>query len=148
MAFWWNFVLFLGPKALVFFSSRLIIGTQAVYILSNTVCMSQASTHGRAQLKRQKLRVGGYTEKVLEWVQLSPCKGPPRMQSKLPGCTASSLREASPTVEKAISCYKADRLVASLPSFRSVQSALAVRKFRAAGKERCERGHGRVCANL
>ena len=37
--------------------------------------------------------------------------------------------EASPTVEKAASCYKADRLVASLLSFRSVQLLLAVRKF-------------------
>ena len=49
------------------------------------------------------------------------------------GCVTRTLMyfvEASPTVEKAESCYKADRLVASLPSFR------------------CERGHGQVCANL
>ena len=56
--------------------------------------------------------------------------------------------EASPTVEKAASCYKADRLVASLLSFRSIQSSLAVRKFHAAGEEHCKRGHGRVCVNL
>ena len=46
---------------------------------------------------------------------------------------ASSVRqlfiEASPTVEKAVSCYKADRFVASLLSFRSVQSSLAVHEF-------------------
>ena len=30
--------------------------------------------------------------------------------------------EASPTVEKAVSCYKADQLVALLLSFRSIQS--------------------------
>ena len=82
-----------------------------------------------------------------------PVQGPtPRMGSKLPGCmyriVASCFVEASPTVEKAVSCYKADRLVASLPSFRSVQLSLAVRKFCAAGKERCERGHGQACANL
>ena len=53
--------------------------------------------------------------------------------------------EASPTVEKDVSCYKADRLVASLLSFHSVQSSLAVH---AAGEERCERGQGQVCANL
>ena len=49
--------------------------------------------------------------------------------------------EASPTVEKAVSCYKADRLVTSLlhVSFHSIQSSLAVRKFRAAGEECCER---------
>ena len=56
--------------------------------------------------------------------------------------------EASPTVEKAVSCYKVDKLVASLLSFRSVQSSLAVCEFRAAGEECCKRGHRRVCANL
>ena len=34
--------------------------------LAHTV-LSQASVHGRSQLKCQTLRVGGYTEKVLEW---------------------------------------------------------------------------------
>ena len=29
--------------------------------------LSRASSHGHLQLKCQKLRVGGYTEKVLEW---------------------------------------------------------------------------------
>jgi len=38
--------------------------------------------------------------------------------------------------------------MSELYSFHSVQSSLAVRKFRAAGKEHCERGHGWVCANL
>ena len=69
-----------------------------------------------------------------------------------PNRLASSVRprfiEASPIVEKAISCYKADQLVASLLSFCSVQSSLAVCKFRAAREERCEPGHGKVCANL
>ena len=56
--------------------------------------------------------------------------------------------KASPTVAKAASCYKADRLVASLLSFCSVQSLLAVREFHAAGEERYKQGHGWVCANL
>ena len=43
--------------------------------------LSQASAHGHSQLKRQKVRVGGYTEKVLKMVQLSLCKGPPQMRS-------------------------------------------------------------------
>ena len=50
-------------------------------------------------------------------------------------------------MEKTVSFYKTD-LVASLSSFHCVQSSLAVREFRAAGEERCKRGHGRVCANL
>ena len=65
---------------------------------------------------------------------------------------ASSVRqifiEASPTVEKAASCYKVDGLVASLLSFHSVQSLLAVHKFHAAGEECCKRGHRRVYVNL
>ena len=52
---------------------------------------------------------------------------------------------ASPTVEKAVLCYRVDLLVASLLSFRSVQSLPAVHEFRAAGEERCEPGHGQVC---
>ena len=56
--------------------------------------------------------------------------------------------EASPTVEKAVSCHKADRLVASLLSFRSVQSSPPVREFHAAREERCEPSHRQVCANL
>ena len=46
---------------------------------------------------------------------------------------ASSVRpwfvEACPTVEKAVSYYKADQLVASMLSFRSVQSLLPVWEF-------------------
>ena len=47
-----------------------------------------------------------------------------------------SFVEASPTVKKAVSCYKAGRLVASLPSFHRIQLSLAVCKFCAAGKKR------------
>ena len=56
--------------------------------------------------------------------------------------------KASPTVEKNVSCYRADRLVASLLNFCIVQPSLIVRKFHNAGEERCEQGHGRVCAKL
>ena len=38
-------------------------------------------------------------------------------------------------MEKAVSWYKADGLVASLLSFHSVQSSIAPREFRAAGEE-------------
>ena len=48
--------------------------------------------------------------------QLSPRKGPPRMQSLLSRGTASALCPcfANSTVKKAVSCYKADQLVTSL----------------------------------
>ena len=89
-------------------------------------------------------------------VQLPICKEGPTPDAKLAAMRLNGLAssvcqlfvEASPTVEKAASCYKADRLVALLLSFRSVQLSLAVREFRAAGEECCKRGHGRVCANL
>ena len=50
-------------------------------------------------------------------------------QNRLASLVRQCFIKASPTVEKAVSCYKADRLVASLLSFRSVQSLLAVREF-------------------
>ena len=44
---------------------------------------------------------------------------------KVPNQLASSLHlcfiKASPKVEKAVMCYKADRLITSLPSFCSIQ---------------------------
>ena len=70
--------------------------------------------------------------------------GPNRLASSVRPCFV----EASPTVEKAISCYKEDRLVASLLSFCSVQSSLAVCEFRTAREECCEPGHGQLRANL
>ena len=66
-----------------------------------------------------------------------PCMGPNRLASSVRPCFV----EASPTVEKAVSRYKEDRLVDSLLSFRSVQSSPAVREFLAAREERCEPGH-------
>ena len=116
--------------------------------------LSQASAYGRSQLKRQKLRVGGYTKNELKCFNYPHARAHPGCEVScqgVPNRLASSLFpcfvEASPT-EKAVSCYKADWLVASLPSFRSVRLLFAVREFRAAGKEHCEQGHRQVCANL
>ena len=75
----------------------------------------------------------------------------PTLDAKLaamgPNQLASSVRpcfvEASPTVEKAVSCHKVDRLIASLLSFHSVQSSPAVCEFRAAREEHCK--PSRVC---
>ena len=87
--------------------------------------LSRASTHGGSQLKHQKLKVGGYTEKELKWFNYPRTRGHPGCKVScqgVPNQLASSLRlcfvEASLTVEKAVSCYKADRLVASLPSLQ------------------------------
>ena len=55
-------------------------------------------------------------------------------QNQLASSVHPCFIEASPTVEKAISCCKADWLIASLLSFLCIQLSLAVRKFRAGGK--------------
>ena len=70
--------------------------------------------------------------------------GPNRLASSVRLCFV----EASPPVDKAVSCYRADRLVALLLSFHSVQLSPAVHEFRAAREERYEPGHRRVCVNL
>ena len=104
--------------------------------------------------KRQNLRVGGYTENLLKWFTYPQVRAHPGCEVSCHGTEWTCIVcwpwfvEASPTVEKAASCYKVNRLVASLLSFRSVQSSLAVREFRAAWEERCKRGHGWVCAKL
>jgi len=50
-----------------------------VLVSINSAVLSRASAHGLSQLKRQKLGVGGYTEKVLEWFNY------PRARA-YPGC--------------------------------------------------------------
>jgi len=126
-------------------------------------CPEQAPTGARSSSVK-KMRVGGYTENGSTIFTQGPTPDA-NLAAMGPNRLTWSVRprfvEASPTVEKAVLHYKADRLVASMLSFRSVQSSLAVREFRAAGEERCEsmtachtngvpyeRGHGRVCANL
>ena len=117
-------------------------------IPSKYTVLSRASAHGCSQLKCQKVRVGGYMEKVLKWFNHPHARTHPGCKVSCQGVLHCCFVRASSTVEKAVSCYIADRLVASLPSFRNVQSLLAVRKFRAAVKEHCERGYRRVCVNL
>ena len=56
--------------------------------------------------------------------------GPNRLASFVRPCFI----EASPTVEKNVSCYRADRLVASLLNFCSVQPSLEYANFTMQGK--------------
>ena len=67
-------------------------------------------------------------EKVLEGSTIS-VQGPTpdaKLAARVYHIIASCFVEASSIVEKAVLCYKADGLVTSLPSFRSVQLSLAV----------------------
>ena len=103
--------------------------------LVNDTILSRASAHECLQLKRQNLRVGGYTKRCLNGSTI-PTQGPTpdaNLDAMGQNRLASSVRQcfikASPTVEKAVSCYKVDRLIASLLSFRSVQSSLAVHEL-------------------
>ena len=53
-------------------------------------CPNQAPMGTAAQAPKIE---GGWLHGEVAWmVQLTPCKGPPRMRSKLPGCTELSLR--------------------------------------------------------
>ena len=89
-----------------------------------TIVLSQAS----GKIESGQLNRGG--------AQLSLHKNPPGCKVSCQGVTnrlALSLHpyfvEASPIVEKATSCYKVGSLIASFPSFRSVQLSLAVCEF-------------------
>ena len=89
--------------------------------------LSWASAHGHSQLKRKKLRVGGCMEEVLKLFNYLPARAHLGCKVSCQGALNHlalsffpCFVEASPTVEKAVTSYKADRLVASLPSFCSV----------------------------
>ena len=93
-------------------------------------------------------------EEVLKWFNYPHAKAHPRCKVSCQGVLnrlASLLYpcfvKASLTGEKAVLCYTADRLVASLPSFHSIQYLLAVREFHAAGKEHCNKATD-GCVNL
>ena len=82
--------------------------------------MYWASTHGRSQLKHQNLRVGGYTEKLLKQINYISMQGPtPDVKLDAMGLNrlASFVRpcfvEASPTVEKNVSCIKCSAVTGS-----------------------------------
>ena len=95
--------------------------------------LSRASAHGRSQLKLKKLRVGSYMEKELKWFNYLRARAHPGCEVSYQ-CVSNPLAsllqpcfvEDSPTVKKAISCYKADCLVALLPSFCSVWLSLVL----------------------
>ena len=65
-------------------------------------------------------------------------------------CTVGSsvLCRGQPDSGKSCIVLQRGWLVASLLSFCSVQSSLAVREICAADEELCEQGHGQVCAKL
>ena len=107
--------------------------------------LSWATTHGRLQLKCQKLKVSGYAEKELKQFNYPHARANPGCEvsrqevlNRLASLLHLCFIEASLTVENAVSRYKVDRLVASLTSFRSFLSSLVVCKLCAAGEERCE----------
>ena len=82
--------------------------------------MSRPNAYWRSQLKCQKLRVGSCMEEVLKWFNYPHTRAHPRCKVScqvVPTWLAVSpcFIEASPAVEKAELCYKADWLVASFP---------------------------------
>ena len=103
--------------------------------------MVLAGTHGHSQLKHQKLRMGGYTDKELKWFNYP-------LTRAHPGCEVSCARE-----------YKIDCIIVlrrSQPDSRescimlqSGQIRSLVAKFLQHSVVTCStQGQGRVCANL
>ena len=88
--------------------------------------LCQASARGHAQLKHQKLRVGSYVEEVLEWVTIPGCEVSCQGVSNWPASLLClCFVEASQTVEKAVSCRKADLPVAMLSSLCNIRKFYA-----------------------
>ena len=98
--------------------------------------LSRASAHGRSHLKHQILGGGGYTEKVLKWFDYLQARAHPGCEVGSHGaestCIVGSFVLRRGQSDSGEGCYKADRLIALLLSFRSVQSSPAVRDFHAA----------------
>ena len=76
--------------------------------------LSRASAHEHLQLKRQNLRVGSYTKRCLNGSTI-PTQGPTpdanlaaMGQNQLALSVHQCFIKASPTVEKAVLCYKVD----------------------------------------
>ena len=131
---WWSIAQFTLPEQSDWCDNMPIRSYNYAPVLP--VNMSRPYFSTRPQDTHEKVGVWGWDYPGCEVI----CQG-------VPNHLASSLRpcfvEASLTVEKAVLCYKAYRLVVSLPSFCSVQSLLAVREFRAAEEEHCEQGHNK-----
>ena len=62
--------------------------------------------------------------------------------------TLSVIRRGPPNSGKSCIVLQSRPTCSLVAKFLSVQSSLAVCEFHAAEEERCERGHGQVCANL
>ena len=100
---------------------------------SHQTVLSQASAHWHSQLKHLKLWVSGCTEEVLKWFNYPPARSHPRCEVScqgVPNRLALSLCPcfigASLTVEKVVTCYKANQLVAFLP----ISTAFSLRLHR------------------
>ena len=93
--------------------SLTIINSDWMSNISSGLCIIIPYCPEQAPIKRQKLRVGGYTEKVLEWFNYPRARAHPGCEVSCQGvyCIVTScFVEASPIVEKA---YRATKLTVS-----------------------------------
>ena len=103
ISFWESYLYFLTSRILIHIK-------RGIANLHKITVLSRASAHGHSQLKHQKLRVGGYTQVVLEWFNYPRASTYPRCEVSCLGTELTSvvalpiLCRASPTVEKAASC--------------------------------------------
>ena len=80
-------------------------------------CSSSAKNWGCVVARRRLLESFNYLPACTHPGCILSCQG---VLNRLASSLHLFLVEASPMREKAVSCYKMDQLVASLPSFRSV----------------------------
>jgi len=118
--------------------------------LTHTV-LSRASAHVRSQIKCQNLRVGGYMENSLESFNYPHAMAHPGCKVSCHGTEWTYIVGSSDIRRGQSNSGESCILLQSGPTCSLVAKFLqhsVVGEFRAAGEERCKRGHGRVCANL
>ena len=130
-------------------SDSLTNPTSGVEVHDITTILFWARTLGWLKLKHQKLRVGNCLEEVLKWFKYLCARAHPKCKVSCCGvlnrlALLRCLCFIRLMVEK-LYCAAKQTNSASLPSFRNIQSSLAVSKFLAAGEEQ---SHRWVCANL
>ena len=89
ISFWESYLYFLTSRILILYMSTSKEGLQ-IYIKLLLV-LSRASAHGLSQLKHQKLRVGGYTQVVLEWFNYPRASTYPRCEVSCLGTELTSV---------------------------------------------------------
>ena len=113
-----------------------------------TACtvLSRASAHGQSELKCQKVRVGGYTEKVRKWSTIPVQGSTPdvKLAARVYCIVASSvLSQGQPDSGESCVMLQSWPTRSLVAKFSQCSVVTCSTHFSC-----CERGHGRVCVNI